>query len=163
LAEQDPTDLGPYLAIIVDLQTEFSERFCDFRRRRMEFCLFSTPFSIDIDDVPADLQMEIIELQCSHVLKQGFKDSGGLLEFYKNYLPKDRFPKLVAHAKKMIVQFGSSYICESVFSRMKLCKNQHRATLTDDHLESTLRLATTNIETDIKKLVKSMQLHDISK
>jgi hypothetical protein len=163
LAEQSPTDLSSFQAIIVDLQTEFGKRFGDFRRRRMEFFLFSMPFSIDINDVPAELQMEIIELQCNHVLKQEFKDKVNLLDFYKKYLPKNKFPKLMVHVQKMVVQFGSSYICESVFSRMKLCKNRHRAALTNDHLESTLRLATTSIAVDINKLVKSMQLHDISK
>ena len=57
----------------------------------------------------------------------------------------------------MLAVFGSTYVCEQLFSRMNLVKNKFRSSLTDEHLESTLRVATSAIQPDIDQLVQQMQ------
>ena len=57
----------------------------------------------------------------------------------------------------MISLFGSTYICEQLFSRMKFTKNKNRTKITDVHLEDSLRLSTTSIEPNIDALVSLKQ------
>uniref|UniRef100_A0A2S2NPE9 SCAN domain-containing protein 3 n=1 Tax=Schizaphis graminum TaxID=13262 RepID=A0A2S2NPE9_SCHGA len=53
--------------------------------------------------------------------------------------------------------FGSTYTCEHIFSRMKIVKSKTRARLTDSHLESSLRIASSQIQPNINKLVSEKQ------
>lgn len=59
----------------------------------------------------------------------------------------------------MSTLFGSTYICEQTFSRMKLMKTPMRSRLTDEHLHQCLRLAVTRMEPDIQLLTGQMQAH----
>lgn len=65
---------------------------------------------VDPKNVSAELQLEIIEMQCSTHLKQLFLNSTGL-DFYRAP-PK---AELKAHAQKIMVMFASSYVCEQTF------------------------------------------------
>uniref|UniRef100_A0A8C8WP60 SPIN-DOC-like zinc-finger domain-containing protein n=1 Tax=Panthera leo TaxID=9689 RepID=A0A8C8WP60_PANLE len=83
-----------YIPQIVELKMEFQKRFFDFKHYENELVLFSSPFSINIDRVNEELQMEVIELQCNTVLKTKYDDIG-IPEFYK-YLSKS-YPKYRKH------------------------------------------------------------------
>lgn len=52
-----------YATAIASLSMEFNKRFCDFAVIEKDMLLFSS-FSVDPDDAPPQLQMELIELQC---------------------------------------------------------------------------------------------------
>jgi hypothetical protein len=78
------------------------------------------------------------------------------LTFYKEYIPEDAFPNFRRHALKMYTLLGSTYLCEQFFSRMKHVKSKTRTQITDQHLENTLRIATSNIDVNIDELVKEM-------
>ena len=67
---------------------------------------------------------------------------------------EDSYPMLIDHAKKMANIFGSTYVCEQLFSKMKFTKNKMRTNLTDDHLNESLRLATSSLNPNIEKLSK---------
>lgn len=99
---------------------------------------------------------ECIELQSDIQLKEKFH-CVPLLDFYKLYLPKDKYPSLHDQALFMASLFGSTYICEQLFSRMKYTKSKNRSKISDEHLESSLRIATTSIEPDIEALVSEKQ------
>ena len=45
-----------------------------------QFNLLKYPFSFDIEEASTDLQLELIDLQADHTLKEGFKNMK-LLEF----------------------------------------------------------------------------------
>ncbi|XP_051784546.1 general transcription factor II-I repeat domain-containing protein 2-like [Erpetoichthys calabaricus] len=81
------------------LSREFNTRFCDFKNQEANLQIFSCPFDVDVELAPLSLQMELIELQENLVLKSKFNDIE-LLDFYKNYFPWDKFPKLTAFAEK---------------------------------------------------------------
>ena len=83
------------------------------------------------------LQMELIELQGNDDLKRDMKDYS-LLEFYKR-LPEESFPKIKDLARKKMSPFGSTYICEQLFTKMKHTKSKTRSRLTDCHLENSLK------------------------
>lgn len=88
----------------------------------------------------------------------------GIPEFYK-FLPSDKFPKLCAFALRILAMFGSTYVCEQFFSTMKVNKSAIRLRLTDEHLQSVLRLATIKDESlkpDIDSLVNSKRIQKSS-
>lgn len=140
-----------YIPKIVELKTEFQKRFSDFKLYENELTLFSSPFSINIDSVNEELQMEVIELQCNTVLKTKYDDVG-IPEFYK-YLGSS-YPKYKNHCAKILSMFGSTYVCEQLFSVMKLNKTKHRSQLKDSRLNSVLHIATRNTRPDIDMLVQ---------
>jgi hypothetical protein len=86
-------------------------------------------------------------LQSDIQLKEKFNQSS-LLDFYKLYLPKETYPVLYDHALFMFSLFGSTKICEQLFSRMKNTKTKNRFSVLDKHLESFLRIAPTLIDPD---------------
>ena len=53
--------------------------------------------------------------------------------------------------------FGSTYICEQLFTKMKHTKSKTRSRLTDCHLENSLRVAASSIAPKIDTLVKKHQ------
>ena len=143
-----------YAKLISELREEFENRFHDLKKNTSNFEIFSCPFSIKPNDVPENLQMELVDFQCESSLKDKF-NSSSLLDFYKNYVSREKYPGICKHAMFMISLFGSTYLCEQVFSRTKYTKSPERSQLSDSHLEESLRVATTKIETDIMKLVRS--------
>uniref|UniRef100_A0A8C9ZUX5 HAT C-terminal dimerisation domain-containing protein n=1 Tax=Sander lucioperca TaxID=283035 RepID=A0A8C9ZUX5_SANLU len=119
--------------------------------------VFQNPFAVDIDKALPSCQFELAELQNCDVLKDAFKPNS-LIEFYAA-LPNETYPNIKRHAMKMSTLFGSTYICEQTFSRMKLMKIPMRSRLTDEHLHQSLRLAMTGMEPDIGHLTSQKQAH----
>jgi hypothetical protein len=72
--------------------------------------------------------MEIINLQCDSDLKIKF-DEVSLLEFYQKYVEKGKFVNLRMYAARIFSLFGSTYLCEQMFSRMKHSKSKLRKKL----------------------------------
>ncbi|XP_049333458.1 general transcription factor II-I repeat domain-containing protein 2A-like [Astyanax mexicanus] len=137
--------------VLEDLKLAFSARFGQFRNEQATLQLLADPFSVDTETVPGELQLEIIELKCSTAMRTKHREMP-LLEFYQS-LDREQFPNLFANAQKWISMFGSTYICEQMFSLMKLNKSPLRTRLTDENLQAVLRLATTSLEPDINQLV----------
>jgi hypothetical protein len=82
LRAEKPTDSRKYAEEIQIPQQEFSSRFQDFRKHEATFSLFSTPFDVNVETVPDEFQLEIIDLQCNEDVKGKFQDIT-LLDFYK--------------------------------------------------------------------------------
>lgn len=139
-----------HVKVLKELQNVFENRFSQFKSQRASFKLFADPFSADVDSVQPELQLELIELQCCSALKNKHREMP-LLVFYQS-LDTAQFPNLSREALKMVSMFGSTYICEQVFSQMKLHKSSLRTRLTDQHLHAILRVGTTSLEPEIQKL-----------
>ena len=77
--------------------------------------LFATPFSVDIHTLPGNFQMKCIELQSDIQLKNVTTS----VYFYKSSLTREKHPSLHSHILFMSSLFGSTYIHEQLFSRMK--------------------------------------------
>ena len=69
-------------------------------------------------------------------------------------MSNEQFPVLREFALRMLSMFGSTYICESTFSVMKRLKSNARSRLADETLDARLRLATTDVDVDIERLIK---------
>ena len=104
-----------------------------------------------MNSVPKNLQMELIELQCNNEMKQLFV-STPKINFYNTYITSERYSNLRYFAQRVVSAFGSTYVCETFYSKMKFTKSSSRASLTDANLENQLRCTTSNINIDFQKL-----------
>ena len=62
---------------------DFDTRFLDFDAIANQIKIFQNPFDTDIETLAPELQMEMIDLQCSDIIKNKYQNSS-LLEFYKS-------------------------------------------------------------------------------
>ena len=142
LGKVEPKCLKEYADLLSTLIQQFDIRFAEFKVLQPQFQLLSTPFAVQIDDVAEELQMELAEFQSDTFLKQKHADVG-IPKFY-SFLSRERFPRLLSATARIIAMFGSTYVCEQFFSSMKVNKSVIRSRLTDEHLQATLRVATSN-------------------
>ena len=70
------------LETIDSLIDQFNSRFIEFIAHREEIRLFSNPFDADMDTVPEDMQLEIIDLQADDILRCVLREQG-IVKFYK--------------------------------------------------------------------------------
>jgi hypothetical protein len=144
-----------FVSIIQQLRNVFSSRFADLYTSSNEIRLFQKPFAIDINEVLAQMRMEVIELRSNDSLKDAFSE-GNLLQFYAG-LPILNFPAIKTFAKKMITAFDSTYIREQAFSVMNYGKNKYCSRLANEHLYAMLRISSSSFEADIHKLAGDIQ------
>ena len=81
--------------------------------------------------------MKLVELKNNEQLWTKFKDKENMLDTWKSALEYSMLREL---AREALVLFGSTYVCEGSFSRMKYLKNEFQTRLLDGNLESQLRL-----------------------
>ena len=150
-----PGHTDRYSTTLTHLHTEFNRRFADFEKIEPELELVSTPFSFHSEKAPPDVQLELIDIQCDPSLKEKFSTS--TLDSFYGSLNETQFPNLRRHARRMLVLFGSTYVCEQTFSVMNYNnynKSRYRSRLTDEHLSSVLPIATTQMTPDFDELAK---------
>ena len=133
-----------YADAIVKLQEEFDQRFADFKTHIATFQIFADSFSFDVQDAPALLQMDLIGLHCNSKLKAKFREVSGKVDKLGQFLRElpPTFPELCRMFKRTMCLFGSTYLCEKLFSTMNFNKSKYRSKLTDEHLQAILRVST---------------------
>ena len=97
---------------------------------------------MQIENVPAKYQLELIDLQSKRQLKDKFESATKLQDFYLGF-PQEDFPNLHRLAAQCLSMFGSTYVCELFFSVMNLGKTSLRSNLNDINLCDNLRLCVT--------------------
>jgi len=65
-------DLNQYKDKITELLRDFKQRFQNFDQLETDFQVFFSPFTLNASDLPLDLQLGIIGLQCDSNLKTNF-------------------------------------------------------------------------------------------
>ena len=113
-----PEDVSVHVGIVTQLWEEFSARFSDLRGYKDDFKLFTSPFDVDVESAPSEVQMELVDLQCSDELKLRFAAVGHADFWRKHILPTKRFPGLVDNAMRTVAAFGSTFCCEQLFSKI---------------------------------------------
>ena len=139
--------------IIRDLKKHFLKRFSDLDRIESDILLFQNPFDCNLDDVPVELKLELIDVQANDLLKEKHRE-GKLVESYR-CLPDVEFPKLKKFATGMASVFGTTYVCEQTFSKKKYVKSTHRRRLTDEHLKAILLIGCSNSKPNIDDILKA--------
>ena len=100
------------------MKKQFQERFADRDTKKKNIIrLFHYPFDCNAENLPTLFQMEIIDFQADDRLKDKCRE-GNLIGFYKSLQP-DHFPNLIKFACSFVSIFGTTYLCEQTFSKMK--------------------------------------------
>lgn len=126
-----------YCDKIQKIKDEFDNRFKDFKVEQKMFSLFTGIFSFEIEQAPVSLQMELIDLQNDSILKEKYREVG-IPKIY-SYLGQ-KYPDIKKFAAQILCYFGSTYLCEQLFSCMKLNKTAHRSRLTDENLSTIMKV-----------------------
>ena len=92
-------------------------------------------------------------MQANGFLKEKHKE-GKLLEFYR-CLPNDEFLKLKKFASGMASMFGTTYVCEQIFSKMKNVKSEHQTRITDEHLKAIFLVQCSHTKPNIEDIMKN--------
>jgi len=79
-------DLNQYKNKITELLREFKQRRQIFDQLETDFQVFFSPFTLNASDLPLDLQLQIIGLQCDSNLKTKFV-LASLGTFYQYLFP----------------------------------------------------------------------------
>jgi len=99
------------------------------------------------------MQLEIIDFQCDLDLKTKFA-LASLDTFYQYLFPA--YPKVTSPATEVLCMFGTTYLCEQVFSAMNINKTKLRSRLTHALLNDILNVAATqDLTPDIDTLLKA--------
>ena len=134
-----------YAVLLSILIKEFENRLHNSWKKHHFGGIIATPFSVDINTLPANFQMECIELQSDIQLKLKF-DHVSLLDIYKPSLTREKYPSLHNHTLFMPWLFGT---CVNAYPGwMKYTKSKISSKISAEHLESSLRIATTAISAD---------------
>ncbi|CAK1582797.1 unnamed protein product [Parnassius mnemosyne] len=161
--ENSVEDIAVFVKFLADLKNEFATRFQDFAEVSKLSPFLKSPFEVDVaaewTDVAAklfnlskpSLQMEIIDLQ-EDLSLQMYK-TVSTEEFWAKHVP-EKYENCKKLAINLATMFGSTYVCETSFSKMHLLKNKYRSRLTDAHLEDTLRICCSSREPNYKKLAQ---------
>jgi len=139
-----------YVGIITTLDGECAVRFGDLKKLSPLFEILAAPFNTDYEKAPDALQLELIDLQCDSQLKDKFQQSQRIDEFHAS-MNETKFANMRDLAMKLLVLFGSTYICEQIFSTMNINKSKLRSNLTDVHLHGLLRISTSGVTARFQK------------
>ncbi|XP_066592988.1 general transcription factor II-I repeat domain-containing protein 2B-like [Prorops nasuta] len=145
-------DFKKHFYILQSINEEFTTRFKDLQALRKDLILYENVFFVPIVEQNVILREELCDLQNDislHYLKNKFQNS---LENFKT-LPKDKYPFLRSFGIRIFSTFGSTYLCECSFSKMKQIKNDLRSSMNDSTLTALMRTYLTNIEKDTSSLV----------
>lgn len=147
--------LMQYKQILTDLRADFDNRFQDFRKIEPLINCVANPFECDFNKLTDAIVACLGRLRNDDAAKQLYAE-GDIVAFYAG-LADDIYFELKAAAYLIFVIFGSTYLCESTFSTMKLNKSDGRAQLTDSHLEAILRISTTSVDVNYDELARQKQ------
>lgn len=142
-------DFKKHFLLIESLISQFNTRFIDFETLRPDLILFENPLTVQIEEQSLELQEELCDLQCDISLKTR-QEKG--IEFFK-ILDVSRYPRLRNFGLRIFSMFGSTYLCECSFSKMKIIKTEKRSCLNDASLSSLMRISSSTIPVDISSLV----------
>jgi zinc finger BED domain-containing protein 5/7/8/9 len=119
----------------------------------------NNPFIVDTSDMPSVLTAkettELIELSCAETLKAML--AAGCVPFWT--AAKAEYPLLYDKAIRQLVQFATSYLCESGFSILVALKSKFRNRLLASSLEAQLRLQLSDLKPRYQKLCNAHQHH----
>ena len=116
-------DVTKYSAETEKLLRAFSERFEYLKKYEKSFRIFAFPFDFVPEDAPEYLQLELIDLQDNTERKSLFYTIDKL-QFHRDHVPESEFLNLKRLALRIAAAMGTTYACESFFSRLKIVKSK---------------------------------------
>jgi len=141
-----------------NLQDDFGVRFKDLENMTIpEWIITPSDVKFENRSVEPECEHELAELSVDIAAKAAFK-SRSLSDFWHKVNTRDKYPKLAAAAEPFLLAFPSSYMVEAGFSHVNaiLSKQCNRLNLEE---RGDLILKLTNIQPDVKALVRAHQAH----
>ena len=109
--------------------------------KRLQITFLVNPFNLERDCLEAPLvsdeavsKLEMIDL-CEDKLKHALRE--GTTEFWKK-VPMEKYHNIKWAALNVLLMFGSTYVCKSVFSTLNHVKSRHQSVLTVTHVKELL-------------------------
>ncbi|XP_065148348.1 general transcription factor II-I repeat domain-containing protein 2-like [Paramisgurnus dabryanus] len=177
LSAQRSINTGEISKYISELESEFKTRFGDFRKYGPMFPFLINPESFDGHEFDEsligwmntqDMEMQLIELKTSALWMTKFAELRKELETTAGNnqgsciftcwasLP-EKFCCLKRLALALLTVFGSTYLCEQIFSHMNSVLSPSRNRLSVDHSEACVQLKVTHYTPKITELSKGKQ------
>uniref|UniRef100_UPI00358FEE4E general transcription factor II-I repeat domain-containing protein 2-like n=1 Tax=Myxine glutinosa TaxID=7769 RepID=UPI00358FEE4E len=177
LSSQHSISTAEICKYMSELESEFTTRFGDFQKYGPMFSFLIKPDSFDGHELDLslidwldtqDMEMQLIELTSSTLWVTKFAELRKQLETTAvqdhrtciftcwTSVPK-KFSCLWNVALALLSVFGSTYLCEQIFSHMKNVLSPSRSRLTTDHSEACAQLKVTNYNPQIMELSKGKQ------
>jgi Domain of unknown function (DUF4371)/Spin-doc zinc-finger/hAT family C-terminal dimerisation region len=157
-------DKDKYVVQLELIQTEFQKRFVEFKTIEPIVSYLSYPFgNVDIEDVSQKMcslfncDEALVENEVTNLQKDIEIKARSVEPNFWKLVSADKYPNLKKVSLRVLSFFGSTYLCESGFSDMKIIKSKYRTNLTDSHLTDCLRLARTQYVPNYQKLASEMQ------
>lgn len=140
-----------HVHILDEIINQFNTRFNDLSTLRNDLILFENPLTVQIEEQNLQYQEELCTLQNDFSLKSRLEKG---VDFFK-ILDKLIYPNLRNFGLRIFSMFGSTYLCECSFSKMKNIKTDKRSSLNDATLSSLMRTNLSSIDVDIASVVQS--------
>lgn len=113
-----------------------------------------SPFNVTTaNHLASDMEDALIELSTDRTLRTAF-DGKTLDEFWVSVALE--YPQLSKAALDVLMQFGSTYLCEKTFSALTYIKNKHRSRL---NVEDDLRVGISKIKPRVDLLCSAHSAH----
>lgn len=161
---ENVVDLNLFVTHLKKLLKQFESRFQQFSIIEPVVTFYLNPFNAHTDvtliadfiakmlqEEASKIEEEILKIQNDIILK-----SNELNESIWNLAAITKYPLLKKGAYKIKSCFGSTYLCESLFSTMNIIKSKTRSRLTNVNLDDCLRLGLSTYTPNFEKLVSEM-------
>jgi len=99
---------------ISELLSQFQKRLLQLEKFKIIFDVFMSPFHVKVENVPAYLQLEIIDLQSSAKLHDLFFNMNKI-EFFTRNISENQFPHFKQLGLKIAAVIANTNLCESFF------------------------------------------------
>jgi hypothetical protein len=133
------------------MKNEFNRYFPDLEDKGIRK-LIRNPFTVNISEMPDEIQEELIEMQHDINCKDTFDTGIKLEDFWSQKAIS--FLKIREIALRYLTLFSTTYLCEQEFSALLIIKNKHRNRL---DASPDMRLALSSTEPRIQQMVNSIQ------
>jgi hypothetical protein len=133
------------------MKNEFNRYFPDCEDKGIRK-LIRNPFTVNISEMPDEIQEELIEMQHDINCKDTFDTGIKLEDFWSQKAIS--FLKIREIALRYLTLFSTTYLCEQEFSALLIIKNKHRNRL---DASPDMRLALSSTEPRIQQMVNSIQ------
>ncbi|KAJ8375466.1 hypothetical protein SKAU_G00060460 [Synaphobranchus kaupii] len=136
---------------------------CQTMKEKLSTAVFpSAQFADKLNILAADFRRRFADFEAQKSRFELLSNPFAVEFEFARFIP-DTMPQLRIQAAQTLSMFGSTYLCEQLFSLMKLNKTSHRSRLTDEHLHSILRISSAqSLTPNIDELVQKMRHHQVS-
>ncbi|XP_067932979.1 general transcription factor II-I repeat domain-containing protein 2B-like [Watersipora subatra] len=167
----DVVDLTAACAFLIDVSSEMERRFAAFDSINGIIELVACPFQAhqlwktQVDNFPhvprGVAELELCDLKADILAKAQFAEQT-IVGFRTQPAVQEKYPMLCKMAVHLPTFFGTTYLCESMFSKLTFIKSRYRSVLTEEHTQKLLSVAVTKDKPDIAAIAAKQTCFHVS-